>query len=324
MARTERLPVNARTLRLVTCIGVEHDLDLLPHFVDHYSDLGLAPSDMVAILNTPDESSTRLSEARAFCKAAGITAVEWIAPYTSDTMWQKRREVQTRLCGDADWIISADIDEFHEYPEPLDAFLDHCEAQGVNAVQGVFVDRLARDGTLAPVATQPPIAEQFPLVADAMGVVGREGQHHNRHGTVKLMAIRPHILPARGGHGPLADPSLRYLYRSALGDFKAIDRPEYRFDVPTRVNHYHWTESLRGSLVERLANPDVSVAGEEYGKKQLTHIAQKHGFDPAQLPVDTQAFPRSDWKGTLIRMRRKGAVMAAAYHLRRLILRARA
>ena len=40
-----------------------------------------------------------------------------------------------------DWILHADVDEFHEYPEDVTAFLTHCDARGMNVVSGILRDR---------------------------------------------------------------------------------------------------------------------------------------------------------------------------------------
>jgi len=308
--------VKTRTLRLVTCIGVDHDLALLPHFVDHYQALGITGAGMIALLNTPEPENPRLAEAQRICTDAGVVWQNWIAPYTSDAMWRKRREIQAKFCSSEDWVISADVDEFHQFPERLPIFLDRCEALGANVVQGVFVDRIDAGGRLRSIGSSPSLAEQFPLVADAMGLVGRSGRHHNRFGTVKLMAIRGGILPERGGHDVLPGQDAKYLYRAPLGQFARIEEPDFRFAVPTRVNHYRWTGSLVGSLRQRLATPGVSVAGEEYGLKQLAFMERNDRFDPDRLPRDEDGFPRVDWEGKLRAMRRKGAIMSAAYKLR--------
>jgi len=314
-------PNGGRIVRLITCIGVDHDLALLPHFVDHYRALGIAPRDMIAILNTPDPDSPQLREARDYCAGTGLQYKEWIAPYTSGTMWEKRREVQNSACDAHDWVVSADVDEFHLYPEPLPDFLDRCERLGVNVVQGVFVDRLQRAGKLTPVEPGGSVSEQFPLSAAAMGTVGAIGRHHSRHSTVKVMALREGIMPARGGHDPLPDRRLRWLYGASLGQFTGIDRAQYRFDVPTRVDHYHWTDRLRPSLEQRIATPGASAAGREYGARQLDYLDRNDGIAMKDIAIDPQPFPKNGWERRLSSMRRKGAAMTLAYRLRTLLLR---
>lgn len=306
-------------VRLVTCIGVERYLELMPHFVEHYRGLGVAPANMIVILNTHDSESARLAQAKKWCDREGIRAETWIGQYSSELMWAKRREAQALYCDDADWVLSADVDEFHAYPEPLGQFLDRCEAKGINCIQGVFIDRIAQDGTLRSVACEPSLDEQFPLATDAMRAVGGPG--HDRHGTVKVMALREGMSVKRGGHDPREDPGLKTLYRASLGQFTRIDGAAFRFAVPTRVYHYHWLASLPGVLEARLENPRINAHSREYGRRQLAYLARHDGVALADVSVDQGRYPRQNWHRRLALMRLQGWLMSHAFAVRRSIAR---
>ncbi len=296
--------MTARAPLLITCLGVEHDLPLLPHFLQHYLRLGILAGDIHIILNARDGTFPGMDTAREILARHNVhNTIKWIAPYTSDAMWEKRRQVQSQVAGQTNWLLSADIDEMHEYPEPLPTFLARCERLGVDAVQGPLIDRLAPEGRLAPVAADTPLAAQYPIEAAVMERLG--GESYDRRGTVKLMAMRGSILPSRGGHRPQRHCSPHHLYGLALGDFPAISRPAFRFRVPTRVHHYHWTDSLAARLRIRLATPGVSKAGGDYGAKQLAHIERHDGIALDQITV---AAPGSaqDWRRTLRSLRWEG------------------
>ena len=315
-------------VRLVSCVGVEGELALLPHFVDHYLALGVRPERVHVLLNARDAGSPALEAAAALLAARGVTgAVPWIAPYTSDSMWARRRELQAEVADARDWIVSADVDELHEYPDTLARVLAHCERVGANAVQGVFVDRLAEGGTLAEVRAEPALAEQFPLRADAIGALGGSGRHHDRYGTVKLVAMRGAVLPSRGGHHPLGGQSgVRLLQGAPLGALPDAADPEGRFGWPFRVHHYKWTATLVPGLRRRLGTPGASEAGREYGAKLLAHV-EAHGaislagipLDP--LPVDERR--RRAARGWRARMARARLAHAAAHRWSRLRARFR-
>lgn len=290
---------------LITCVGVGHDLDLLPHFLRHYLDLGVQPERVRPVLNATASDARHLERAEAILADYGVTAAEiWTEPYTSDGMWAKRREVQLREVEPEDWLLSADVDELHEYPEPLSTFLARCERMGVNCVQGVFIDRLASGGHLAPVMAEPALADQFPVHADVIWSLFGRGAHHNRGGTVKLMAVHGHILPGRGGHDAQRGQPARYLYSHPLSGFTGLERPAFRFAVPTRVNHFHWTQSLPERLQRRLDTPGVSPAGREYGQKQLDHLAAHGGV--ALPPASRPEVNDGDWIRRMRRMRMEG------------------
>lgn len=312
-----------RAPRLISCVGVEAELAMLPHFLAHYRALGIAPGDMHLILNAATPDHPELARARDMLARAGTAVPEiWIAPYTSDTMWQKRREMQARVARPDDWVISADLDEFHDYPERLADFLTRCDRMGVDCVQGPFIDRLAPGGRLAPVAPDPPVLMQFPIAAEVGLSIAGPGDLHNRYGTVKIMAVKGAVLPSRGGHHPQGGQDVRYLYGQPLGAFPEIERPAFRFALPTAVHHLHWTDTLPARLERRLATPGVSPAGVEYGQKQLDHIARHGGIALDRVAVAPSGTAR-DRARDLARIRRRGLIRGRlspwASRLRRVI-----
>ncbi|EKE43380.1 hypothetical protein OCGS_2512 [Oceaniovalibus guishaninsula JLT2003] len=291
---------------LFTCIGVAHDLPLLPHWLDHYLRLGVDPARIVVILNAETDAAPGLDTARAMLARAGTRdPVLWIAPYTSGAMWERRGAVQQAVCPPSDWAVHADVDEFHHWPEPLHACLARAEALGANCIQGPMIDRLAPGGRLAPVAASPGILDQFPIRAEVMRAVGGRSEHHGRAGTIKLMAARDGLLPARGGHRPTHDLPVRWLYRQNLNAFPQIDDPAFRFAFPTRVDHIHWTEALPQRLEKRLATPGVSPAGAVYGQRQLDHIRRHGGIALDAVAIADDAAPQ-DWPRRLRRLRLMG------------------
>ena len=263
---------------LISCVGVEHDLALLPHFLRHYLDLGVTPERMHLVLNAPTADAPGLGQARAVLAAHGVgPAEDWVAPYTSDAMWEKRREVQRRVAAPTDWVVSADVDEFCEFPAPLADVLAECERQGVNCVQGVFIDRLAPGGRLAPVEPEPSIWEQFPIEADVICTL-RRGEHAFQFGTVNVMACRGDVLPSRGGHHPLRDGvDVSFLLGTPLGRMPGITNAAVRFSIPFRVHHFKWTEGVLDTHRQRLATPGASQAGSAYGRRLLDYFDRQNG-----------------------------------------------
>ena len=293
-------------MHLISCVGVDTEYEYLAHFIAHYRALGVDPASFHIILNTRDEASPNLERAITLLRDEGLPAPDvWIAPYTSDSMWAKRREVQARVAAADDWVISADVDEFHEYPLALSALLAECERQGVNCLQGVLIDRLAADGRLAPVRADVALGQTFPIQADVQCTIGQTGQHHDWFGTVKAMAFKGALFPARGGHHvePGRTP-VRYLFGRRLATFPGIGKARFRFLVPLRVHHYKWSESMPKALRQRLATPGVSAAGAEYGQKLIAYIDRNHGIRLPDVPVrNTRRAPRLSWRSRLAYMK---------------------
>ena len=274
-------------IRLISCVGVEHDLALLPHFLRYYLNLGIAPAHVHLVLNASHDGTDEMDRALALLAAHGVEPAEvWIAPYTSDAMWEKRREVQRRIVDAHDWVISADVDEFHEFPVALPDFLDYCEREGANCVQGVFIDRLAPGGRLAEVVPDVPIWEQFPVEADVMCTIRQAEEGKFWYGTVNIMVCRGDVLPSRGGHHPLSDGrAISYLFGRPLAEFPWITNAAFRFAVPLRVHHFKWTDTLAAGLQRRLATPGVSSRGNAYGRLLLDYFEQHGGIALGDVPV---------------------------------------
>lgn len=270
------VPIDPQRLHLVTCAGVAHDLVLLGHFIEHYRALGVPTTNMHMILNAPSRDEPALGQAIDVLAAYAIEPAEiWIATYTSDSMWQRRRDVQRLHVPEHAWMLSADIDEFHEYPCELTQFLAVCEARQVNCVDGVLIDRLAPAGELiAPEHDRSPELT-FPLQRVLQGSTFKFGQHHDPYGSVKAMAVAGSQLLGRGGHGVIDElERTKYVFGFPLGTFPKSGDPKFRAKIPLRVHHYKWTASLKRSLESRLGARGVSVAGQEYGQQVLDHLLQ--------------------------------------------------
>jgi hypothetical protein len=291
--------VSTHEIRLISCIGVEHDLALLPHFLQYYLELGIAPSNMHLVLNAERDGSEELDLARSILDAHGVEPAEvWIAPYTSGMMWEKRRDVQRRVAAPSDWVVSADVDEFHEFPIPLPDFLAYCEREGSNCVQGVFIDRLAPGGRLAKVAQDVPIWDQFPIEADVMCTIRSAEEGKYWYGTVNIMACRGDVLPSRGGHHPLSDErEVSYLLGRPLAEFPGITNPTFRFALPLRVHHFKWTDTLAAGLQRRLSTPGVSKQGSAYGRLLLDYFERNGGIELEDVPIKRRGLAdRVPWR----------------------------
>ena len=280
-------------------MGVEHDLALLPHFLEYYKGLGISAENMHPVLQASQENIDEMKKAIALLDDFGVKPHEvWIAPYTSKSMWDKRRQIQKEVAEADDWIISADVDEFHEFPVDLKEFLAYCDKKELNCIQGVFIDRLAPEGALAPVQKDSPIWDQFPIQADVMCTIRQHEDGNWAAGTVNVMACKGNILPSLGGHSALAgEIPVNYLFGRHLGKLPGIHKPKVRFAIPLRVHHFKWTDRLLVSLKKRLSTPGVSERGKMYGEALLSHIDEQGKIQVDKMPVRSPG--RSDrlpWK----------------------------
>ena len=295
---------NSVVLRVISCLGVELEGDLLPHFLAHYRRLGVPAENIHVILNAQRDDAPGLAIAEAVLRAHGAArARRWIAPYTSDAMWAERRILQRHVARQDDWILNADADEHHVYPCDPATVASYCCAKGYNAVQGVMVDRLAPDGVLAPVAPAPMLEAQFPVAAEvAVTLFQRGGRELD--GTVKLMMHRGDVLPSRGGHNAGAEGAPpRYLAGARLAAIPGMARPATRARFPFRVDHFHWTVRRRASLKRRLSTPGASVAGRVFGTQVLDYLANSGRIGVEDVTIISSRPPAAGWRRRMLGMR---------------------
>ncbi|WP_299652299.1 hypothetical protein [uncultured Jannaschia sp.] len=297
-------PNHTIDLQVISCLGVELEAGFLTHFLAHYTALGVPVANIHLILNAGRADAPELDAAEAVLAAHGAARPHrWIAPYTSDAMWAERRALQMRIARPEDWVLNADADEHHAYPDTPAAIARYCERKGYNAVQGVMIDRLAVDGTLAPVAAKPALAAQFPVAAEvAVALFGR--RRSSLDGTVKLMMHRGDVLPSRGGHNPWGEGAApRFLAGARLATFPGIEDPAIRLRFPFRVDHYNWTAGRQASLERRLATPGVSTAGRAFGTQVLDYLARHGRIRPEDVVLGLARPPAAGWRRLMLGMR---------------------
>lgn len=301
---------------LLSCLGVDLELVLLAHFLEHYAALGVAAERIHVLLNSTDPASPRLADAERMLAAHGAAPpVRWIESYTSEGMWRQRRELQRRVATAEDWVINADIDEHHDYPATLGTLIAYCERKGYTCVQGMMIDRLAAGGALAPVDARPALAEQFPIAAEvAIPVFGRV-RGAGLEGTFKLMLHRGDVLPQRGGHNASPEGATpRYLFGNRLGAHRRADDPDFRLRFPFRVWHYKWNALRRDKIDRRVATPGASVAGVEFGASALDYLARHGRIRLADVVTVDPARRVRAWRTLALRMRLSARIR---YRLRR-------
>ncbi|MEM7671641.1 MAG: hypothetical protein AAF317_21390 [Pseudomonadota bacterium] len=311
--------MSSRVFRVLSCLGVDLELAMLPHFLKYYAALGVAPQHVHIILNSADPKSLRLAEAETIiADFGGATPKRWVAEYTSDSMWQMRRALQAEVANPDDFLLSADIDEHHVYPASLDEVAAELERTGANACQGYLVDRVAPAGALLPIKEAPSLAEQFPVESEvALSIIGT-GKHHGKDATVKLMMFRPSVEPKRGGHNAQAGSErVTYLAGARLAKLPKTTDPSFRFSFPFRVDHYKWTDTRQERFEKRINTDGVSAAGKEFGSKVLAYLSDEGRIDLGRAAVRQGADqPVQDWQALCGRLRTAAKVRNAKARLK--------
>ena len=299
-------------LYLISCVGVENDLPYLEHFVRHYRGIGVAPEDFRLILQTADPDSPRLRAALDILEGHGIAQSRlWHEPYSSRTMWEERRRLQREIAGPGDWVVSADVDELHEYPAPLREIVAWCEREGYDIVQGPFIDRLPEDGRLTELPPPDrPLTEAYPVQTELRHHIGGHTRNVNLGGSVNLMLVRGDVMPGIGGHNALpAARSHSYALGGPLWRFRRLSEPRFLFGMPFLVHHYKWTAGLLERLRERLDHQEMTPADREYTEKVVAFFDGEGVSIEALARRDPARDAPVDWQKKVTELRRRHARM---------------
>jgi len=267
-----------KRLRLISCNGVNYDLPLLYHFIKHYISLGIDPDQFLLVFNALSNEHPNLNEAESIAKQFGIqNTFRWIGTHTS----QLRLKFFLRLLKEhtkpGDWVIYADADEFHFYPDRLEEVLQNCDSKGQNAIQGVFVDRISANGTLTPTQPTPTIYEQYPTLCNCNAIWYETGNFPDT-AIVKILAYKSGMKTTTGGHviRKPDESEVKYALECNLANHKSITDTEFREKIPFQVHHFKWNANLIDKCNSRIET--FKQLGKPWGMypQRIVEYFQKH------------------------------------------------
>ena len=258
-------------LSLMTTCGQKH-IHLIQPFVAHYRAYGvrnfLINLHLAADCPIEDReryaslASTKLRQVGLELHAILLCPFDALAiRQFHDTLQMNRPETK--------WYISADIDEFHEYPGGVLEAIGFMERGSLDYMRGVFVDRIARDG-FPHFDESQSVWAQFPLGCNLTHILLR--------GWIdKVMIHRAGVRLLPGHHFPHPQGSLKV------------------FPGVHPVHHFKWDASVVPRLTERL--------DEDWQKRCPWWVESKRALDwiaggaPRVLPA-LQTFDfMDDWPG---------------------------
>ncbi|GHC06523.1 glycosyltransferase family 2 protein [Thermomonas carbonis] len=254
--------------------------NLLGHFLDHYRRLGV---DEFLLTLHAEASDPRAQDMLDIMASHGISPRLRTAEFNTRLKLERYRALIGEHCRPEDWILYADMDEFHAYPVAIHELLASCDAAGYRFVRGRMRDRLAAGGQLVPMRPVPSLWEQFPFRAS---VTSRIRQGWDR----KVCAAKPDVVFDEGGMHCLAyghDRSTNYrlTHLDARGFPNLVD-----------IDHFAWDDTLLKRIETKLAglggdsdSTDDPVVMAEYERVRVHLLA--HGniaaddFEVAPLPT---------------------------------------
>ena len=239
-------------LILRTCIGVDYDLEILPHYLDNLKQHGV--SHYRFLLHTKHgKDSPEIREATRLIDDLSLDTkvVVWTEQHWTTQKYKRRLdELISDLAPDR-WILTVEADEFPEFPVSLKATFSHMKARGYDILTGKFWDRVAPDGKLHPLQADKPVWEQCP--------VGRKPSFDG--GCMDKVIIHKagqSLVP--GNH-----------YTSPLGDQYKL-RP---FPRTIKVHHFKWFDNFHYKIS---GQEDRDIYFKEQCKHHRENISKNFGM----------------------------------------------
>jgi hypothetical protein len=151
--------------KVFAVVSLYDNVELLPHFLTHYTRLGVQKI-LVAVRSRQCDDLYEAAQRHA----EGFPArVCWFASERfadSDKSEVEQSLLRSNGLEADDYVMHLDLDEFQEYPAQLAEIVRVMNERDDWALRGWILDRIAADGTLAPVCPAPSIGEQFPVGCD--------------------------------------------------------------------------------------------------------------------------------------------------------------
>ncbi len=209
-------------IRFASVIGA--DIDLLDAAIRHYRDLGVEYFHIarhVESIDDPEFQRSRDILARSGLSFSSVHQGPWDEDLNSYLIRAQMRRHPN------DWWVVADLDEFHVYDRPLTEIIASCKRGGYDHVVGALLDRVAADGSLAPLKPDESIWDQYPFA----GLITLQIP---KAGTSKVTLAR-------------GDVHLR------TGQHRAFEgRPMPAESAFPQVHHFKWTDSVLSRLTRRV------------------------------------------------------------------------
>lgn len=222
---------NATVVVLFSTFGVDTEitnLNLVFHFFRFYTIQGI--DEFFIILQTNNQNLERIQQTKNILRTFNIQEkLIWQNEYSSNRVYSYMVQAIHSLEKN-DWIIFADIDEFHDFPKPANLFLMECEEKGQNCVKGNLVDRVAENGELKFIEKNVRIDQQFPHAAVLTEKIAQGS-------TRKVVALKKPLIPGRGHHD-----IIRKKRKARCCEFR-LDVHHFKWDslVTQRLKRRHHT-----------------------------------------------------------------------------------
>lgn len=219
-------------------------IDWLPQFVAHYRSIGVDRF-LLSLQQEPTVAAeTRLAQRTRFelaLRGLGVTQYfELLESYDSASVCSHHQRITDQFVRKDDWIVWCDSDEFQVYPLPLVEVVHSCLAQGIEAIPGILVDRIAADGNLPEFDPSRSLWEVFSRPCNVTGNIAR--------GTMEKIVFARGDVRLRPGNHATEDPKTKFAAQAIpIHHFKwhagVLTQLRFRLDPAWKRKCFWWIES---------------------------------------------------------------------------------
>lgn len=231
--------------------------DLLPHFYIHYLSYGVTKFLFGLHSGTDNPVYQQIHDL-----APPGTNVEIVESYRGQICGKKEGESLNNLRrrAQSDWVIPADLDEFH-VPYSFDSFAllkDYCEERKFDCVLSALYDMISPDGSIPPsILPDIPIAVQFPL---HVGITATVIKGMNQ----KVLSSRQSLSLSDGHHN--------------VGLGRIFDETSRRAPQLGKTLHYKWFGNLWEKEEEKYRSyKELGYDYSEENLRLLDHLRSHNG-----------------------------------------------
>ena len=215
---------------ILAIVGIVHQYDLLPYYLQHYRQLGVEKFFTVCEPEQLDPSG----DLKAFLSAQKDIEVVGLprAFKRSNLVGMIEEEIRQAVATASDWIIPSDLDELNQYPASLTEIIKNMEKDNQHHVLGEMKDRISSDGTLTKLIAfghDIPIWQQYPMEGDVTKLITQ--------GRVDKVLLSRGDLALGIGHHQLRD-----------------ERPNQSYPQQGFAHHFKWQDGLEETLKWRIEN----------------------------------------------------------------------
>lgn len=249
---------------------------LLANFIEHYLAIGVLSQNMLFTVQiTQDTKLERLGNLMTFLRSKDVYFDIFLGKWSSEALMYHQAHKLLHCTTKEDWILVADSDEFHEYPDHnVTSFLLGIDTHGYNLVNGIFLDRVSSTGALLELHEGENIFKKFELGC-------RFHQVFHLGTPKKVMAFKGYLRINRGHHRlALCWFWVRrnYLHLTPWTSCPPQEQVKIKpFEKRLNVHHFKWMKGQYDATLHK-ANVWKGTAVENSYRSVLRHLEKCGGI----------------------------------------------